>query len=464
MATTPLGSWRRVLYALGNAGFLISDRVVAMLAVYYYLPPPGRGLAPRVAEAPLLGIFTAFGLAMLIARSFEAISDPLVGFASDRSRSRWGRRRVFLLGGLLPMCLLPVLLFFPPAPGAATLNSVWLVVLLSLYFVSFTAYVGPYFSLLPEVAWDDAERLRLAQWMSLLSLPVMGALTAWGIGLEAGRSAGLSTESALRVMVIAFAALALLLCLGPILAVDESSHARGERSELSFRAALVETLRDRAFRRYLLASVFWIIALGMLQPAMPYFVTAVMGRSEGFTLQFMLATGLGLALGFRLQAPLLERYAPKRLVLVSLVLIALSLALLGGLRPGPAGGVWDRWNLVLSSISFTLFGAAASGFMVLPQILIGQLIDADAQRTGASRSAMYYGVQGLTTKWAYGSSTWILTWLLARFGNSPERPWGVVLIGPVSALFALVALAIFATYRAPVAARTPVEAPVDGAG
>ncbi len=52
----PLSTARRVLYALGNPGFQVTDRLVVLVAVYYYLPPPGRGLEAQVptsaARAP----------------------------------------------------------------------------------------------------------------------------------------------------------------------------------------------------------------------------------------------------------------------------------------------------------------------------------------------------------------------------------------------------------------------------
>ena len=92
---------RRVAYSFGMAGFQIPDRIVVAIALYYYLPPPGRGLAPPVSQEIFLGVLTVFGLAMLVGRVFDALADPLVGYASDRSRSRLGRRRSFLVYGIV---------------------------------------------------------------------------------------------------------------------------------------------------------------------------------------------------------------------------------------------------------------------------------------------------------------------------------------------------------------------------
>jgi GPH family glycoside/pentoside/hexuronide:cation symporter len=59
---------------------------------------------------------------------------------------------------------------------------------------------------------------------------------------------------------------------------------------------------------------------------------------------------------------------------------------------------------------------------------------------------MYFGVQGLLTKWMYGVSLWVMTYLLARFGNSAEQPLGVLLVGPVAGAACLLSLLLFARY------------------
>jgi len=442
----PLSIRRRVLYALGNPGHQISDRIVVLIAVYFYLPPPGRGLETRVPAQVFFGFLTVYGLATLVGRLFDTAADPVVGYLSDRSRSRLGRRRWLMILGVGPMVAVPVLLFFPPGSAGSLANGVWLAALLALYFVAFTAYVAPYLALIPEVAWTQSERLRLSQLMNGLSLPIMGLLTAWGVGLDLGRAAGLSAEDAVRWLVVGLSLLSLAFCIGPILAIDEARHTRVAHSELGFREALIATLRNRPFLIYLLAQIFFLLGLNLVQPAAPYLATVVLGRSEGFTAWLLIALGSGIGLGFALQRALVTRMGPKGAMMVCVALMAASLPLLGWLEPDVPGGPRDRANLVLCFAAFALFGIPAAGVMVMPHVLISQLIDADEQRTGAGRAAMFFGVQGLLTKWVYGVSIWIFTWLLARFGNSPDAPLGVILVGPVAAGFAAVAFGLYAFY------------------
>jgi Na+/melibiose symporter-like transporter len=84
--------------------------------------------------------------------------------------------------------------------------------------------------------------------------------------------------------------------------------------------------------------------------------------------------------------------------------------------------------------------------MILPTVILGQLIDLDEANTGANRAAMYYGVQGLFTKWVYAASAAILSFLLSAYGRSAAEPLGVLLIGPVAGGLCLVGAILYLFY------------------
>jgi GPH family glycoside/pentoside/hexuronide:cation symporter len=443
----PISSARRLGYALGNPGFQLSDRIVVAIAVYYYLPPPGRGLVPQIPERVFLGFLTVFGLAMLLGRICDSLTDVVVGWASDRSRSRLGRRRVFLIAGWLPMVVIPALLFFPPAAPGSLANTLWLFALLAFYFVSFTVYVAPYLALIPEIAWTQQERVSLGTLLALAAFPIAGVFgSAWPIALDLGRAAGLSPEASLRILVVGASALALLLCAAPIAAIDERRHARGMASDLSFRQAVTQTLADRPFCIYILAQCFFVFGVNLIQPVMPYLATVVLGRSEGFAAWFGIALFAGVGVGFAVIRVLVRRFGPKRVMILCSGLLALAVGSFGLLRADAPGGPHDARNLVILFSALALVGIPVAGLLVLPNVMLGQLIDRDQRRSGSHRSAMFYGMQGFATKWVYGLSLWVLTFLLARFGNSPAEPLGVILSGPVAGAACLLSVAILSFY------------------
>ena len=77
---------------------------------------------------------------------------------------------------------------------------------------------------------------------------------------------------------------------------------------------------------------------------------------------------------------------------------------------------------------------------------VSVVIDRDERHTGANRSAMFYGAQGLFTKWAYAASATIMSFLFTRYGNSQAEPLGVLLVGPVAGVLCLVSAALYALY------------------
>jgi GPH family glycoside/pentoside/hexuronide:cation symporter len=421
-----MSSARRVAYSFGMAGFQIPDRIVVAIALYYYLPPPGRGLTPQVSQEIFLGVLTVFGLAMLVGRVFDAVADPLVGYASDRSRSRLGRRRSFLVYGIVPMLVLPALLFWPPGAPGSTLNGISLAIVLAAYFIAFTVYVAPYLALIPELATDARARTRLSTLLGLVSFSVVGLYAAaWPYGIELGRQLGASSENAVRGVVVLSLGAAFVFCLLPIFAVDERRFTQTVSSELSFKQAMLCTVSNRPFLIYLAGVLLLIFAATLMAPAAVYYATVVLGRSEGFAGALSLALFSTTLIGFVIVLRASDRIGARRGMILCNLIFVVSLASLGFLRPDVPG---------------------VAGFLVLPYVLISQVIDYDTAKTGSNRSAMYFGTQGFLTKWMYGLGGAVIAFLFARFGNSPEQPLGVLLMGPLAGVACLLSALIFTVY------------------
>ncbi len=111
----PMPRGRRIAYALGAAGWQISDRIVIAIGIYFYLPPGDTNLVPQLSDKIFLGVLTAYSLARLLGGIVDSLADPLVGYASDRSCSRLGRRRLFMLVGVVPIVAAPACCWWVPS-------------------------------------------------------------------------------------------------------------------------------------------------------------------------------------------------------------------------------------------------------------------------------------------------------------------------------------------------------------
>lgn len=427
-----LSFFSRLLFVLGYPGFAITSALVSSIGIYFYLPPAGAGLETQVSEEVFLGVLTAYGLARLIGGVVDSLADPFVGHFSDRSTSKLGRRRLFMIVGIVPMIVFPGLLFFPPgAPGSFDVF-IFLTVVLAVYYIFFTVYVAPWFALIPEIAKTEADRVSFSRLRAMIGGPIVMAYgVIWLAGIDVFKSAGLDATTAVQMVVVLSCVLAFVMCLAPILALDESE-LDVVPSTMDMKEALGTTLSNRPFMIYLAAQIIFILGMSMTGPAVPYIVRIILGRDEGFAAMLSLAMLPGILIGFAFIHLLVNRVGPRNSVIFSIVVMGISMVPYGLLTPSVPDGPGDLINLIIIVGLTAIKGLAIAGFMILPTVILGQLIDLDEATTGANRAAMYYGVQGLFTKWVYAASAAIMSYLLSAYGRSVEEPLGVLLIGPVA--------------------------------
>src|SRR5690606_8695796 len=165
---------RGMLYGSGYLGIALTTYIVSTWVTYAYAPPAGRGLEPLLPVG-LVGIAVAIG------RVVDAVADPLVGLWSDGARTRWGRRRPFIVAGAPLLALSFWLLWTAPPAWSDAVTFAYLAIVLSLFFFFFTVVVAPYLALLPEISRDRRQRLQLAGWQAAFN--VIGVVIA---GLAAG--------------------------------------------------------------------------------------------------------------------------------------------------------------------------------------------------------------------------------------------------------------------------------------
>ncbi|HEY5645108.1 MAG TPA: MFS transporter [Pseudomonadales bacterium] len=115
----------------------------------------------KYATDVLLIAPATMGILLAAARLWDGVTDPLVGYLSDRTRSRLGRRRVWLYGAALPVALGMVMIWAPPATLTGTGLVVWMALAMLVYETASTAYLIPHGALGMELTPHYHERTRL---------------------------------------------------------------------------------------------------------------------------------------------------------------------------------------------------------------------------------------------------------------------------------------------------------------
>jgi glycoside/pentoside/hexuronide:cation symporter, GPH family len=153
-------------YSCGELGGNILNMLVTGWFFHFYTSKTDN-------PVPYVSIYL-IGIASLIARIVDAVADPFVGYWTDNTKSRLGRRRPFILFGTPVLMAVFLLLFHPVFPRGSTLLAASTMVLFPLFYVCFTIVMVPYLALMPEIATTSRSRIRISTWTSLAMLVANG--------------------------------------------------------------------------------------------------------------------------------------------------------------------------------------------------------------------------------------------------------------------------------------------------
>lgn len=159
--------WQQKLaYAVGGkAEYVVNS--LTMGAMVMPVLNIGFGLSPVI-----------IGICMMVFRVWDAISDPIMGNFSDNTRTRWGRRRPYIIaGGILGSLMIPLIYLANPGWSSWAV-AVWFTVAGLFLYSAFTMWAMPYQSLGMEMTSDYDERTRLSAWCSMIGIPI-ALLGAW---------------------------------------------------------------------------------------------------------------------------------------------------------------------------------------------------------------------------------------------------------------------------------------------
>jgi len=428
--SSSLSLLHRLLYASGHFGVSALAFTVVNWAVYFYGGSEERGRPARIDLGWL-------ALALMVGRWIDACADPLVGFWSDRTRTRWGRRKPFIALGILPMALLFGLLWWTPVAQVSVLNFVYLLVVLSSFFFAFTAVACPYLALLPEIARSDRERVGLAALQGVFNVlgNVAGAVAGgWLIDRVGFGGMGLALGG---VSALTFA----LACLGP----RERYDAASAEPPLGLWPAIKQTLANRPFLHFGGGFLPFWIGLTIALAAIPFLVTE---RLKGTEAQAGLLPGLAMVtavLSFPLIAHATAWKGKRWVFLTSMTWFCLMMPFLGTV---------GHWPLLLSGfgqamILMILAGPAIGGLFVAPYAILADITDYDEQVTGRRREAMYFGVHAFLYNAGMGLGASCASLIFKVLGHTAAQPWGLYLSGVFAAAFTGIGLLIFWGYRLP---------------
>ncbi|WP_350343599.1 MFS transporter [Proteinivorax tanatarense] len=392
----------QILYGVG-VSYAIVDQIFAQWVLYYYLPPSDSGM--QAIMAPLY-----ISLALIISRFVDMIADPLVGYWSDKTDTKWGRRIPFVGLGAIPLALATVAFFYPITTSDLS-SFIYLAVIGSLFFVFYTVVGAPYNALIPEIAQNKVDRLNLATWQSAFRL-IYTAIAMILPGFLIVKLGG--GEQGIRNMVILLSTLAVIGMMVTVFTVKEKEYSGGKRSEDSLMKSLKSIGGDKNFWVYLVGFMFFFLGFNILRASTNYYVVEIMGYGEG---EIAIASGLlfgSAALFFYPVNRLCKKIGYRKPMLWSLALLMLLSVLLYSL-----GKVWFLPTGAGFAIFF-LMGLPISGAaFIFPPAMLSEISAVNTAKKGENLEGMLFGLQGFFLKMSFLLSIAILPIVLVWGGDVP---------------------------------------------
>jgi GPH family glycoside/pentoside/hexuronide:cation symporter len=375
--------------------------------------------------------------ALMISQLWDIVNDPLAGHLTDITRSRWGRRRVYLRLGALPLGLSCALLWWAPAALAEWKLFAWVLGAYLLFDTFFTLTMVALNSLVAGLSTDYDERSTLAAWASV------GALVGYFLGAAGVPAVAQWWGNARTGFAGAGVALGAIATLGMLAAgfFLREPAALPPREKTDLRALLLP-LRNKPFRWVLGGASIARLAFTFMTAGLPYFVVHWMKDPGGVPKTMGFVMGLvGLFIPF--WRWIIGRWDKGRAYAAGLAVTGLAMA---SLWFTPAGGSAIAW------VSLSVVGMGLASHWVAPTALLPDAIDWDEHHSGQRRDGIHFGLFGLLDKIARTLGVLMLGWGLAAVGYRGGTPSDAALtgfralFGPGMGLLLLLAAGLMARY------------------
>lgn len=427
MATNASGKLtfgRIALYSMASAGLNILAITIDTWLLYFYAPPPDSG-RPQYLPLALIGVL------LTVASLWDAVIDPFIGHWSDTLRSRWGRRRPFLILAS-PFILLGAILIWTPPGKTILLTAIYFLFINLMYRTAYSLVGIPYDGTLPEMAPDAKARVGLSYWKNVFG--IVGVLIGSLVAAPLFQSIG-AVYMGIAVGVVGVATIYVTL-----LGLRETNRPLGE--PMKALDGLKATFKNKQFLIVFVSTLFVHVCYQMLLINFPYFVTLVLGKSEG---DVGILQGV-LILIMAITGPVWMLWNKRRSQrwLLNFTMLGLAVVVALGFLVGATNAVPLDVQAYLQVI---LVGVMLGGYLIVIYAMMGNVVDYDEMQTGRRREAIYYGTFSFAIGLGGSLGSLILSQLLEIFGYTRENPLGVRVAFLVMALFVLIGFIIFQKYR-----------------
>lgn len=361
----------RVAYAHGTLADNLAVQNFLFLGFTFYYTVLGLNIA-------------YFAAAYVIYSLWDAIDDPLIGVLSDRTQTKWGRRKPWIYLSAIPLTLLIVFLWMPPTINDLTIF-LYLTIMLIIFDLVFTTYTVNFNALWPEMFLTVEDRSSLGIWRNIF--------TVLGVGLafllpeffiedftSPSSAPGYVLNGIIAAIIVAVAII-IMLVFG---CFERKEFARDVEDAPSWKESYEITFKNKAFIIYCIIALAIFIVYGILPTVMPIYAESILNMSDPGLILFvaLIISAASTPLWMKLR----NKFGVRKSYMMSVLFWAGSLLLFLFAR-----------DEITAYLFIAVVGVGLGGSLYLYDQGIAEIIDDDEVRSGISvrREGAYYGVVAL---------------------------------------------------------------------
>jgi GPH family glycoside/pentoside/hexuronide:cation symporter len=345
----------------------------------------------------------AAGTIMLIARFWDMASDPLMGVISDRTRTRWGKFRPYILWMAVPYGVLAVLAFSTPDLGQ-TGKVIYAAVTYLLLMTAYTAINLPYSSLGAVMTSDSYERTSLNTYRFICAF--IGQLIVSGLALTLAHTfGGGDSARGYRLTVTLFAVIAFVLFLITFFTTKERIQPPRSQQD-SLKQDLRILFRNRPWIILATVGIISFVMFALQNLSMAFYFKYYVGREESVQL-FNVVGSVALIVALPISKPLAERFGKRNVFIGSSILSGTFFSLL--YLPGADSVGWLYTLNVLGKMAY-------APAVPLLWTMIADAADYGEWTSGRRATGLFFSAATFAQKGGWGIGGALAGWLLAGFG------------------------------------------------
>ncbi len=430
-----LSVWTKLKFGVGDFGMSAITALLQFYMLFYYTDVVH--IDPGIA-----------GTAILVGKlTWDMVNDVLFGYLEDKTKSRWGRRRPYLILCPIPLALSFWLLLSLPE-GMSNIVAFFAIIGTFVLFDTFnTLIVTAYYAMTAELTTDYDERTSVSTYRMIFNIAgyIFGAGIATALALTIQNMQGGSPREAWAVVGLAFGVLAAITVLIPGLFVKNKPAVDDTPTKMPPLRAIMSTLKNRPFMKYLTISMIMSTAFTLVTTMLPYYLIYQLDMEAQQSLVMVLMLGT-LAVFLIPAAKVAGRIGKAKTYALGLT-IACTALIVSFFLP-------NHQSVVIYIIAFVA-GAGFSSQWVCPHSMMPDVIEYDELVTGERREGIYYGMNGMAGKVTGALGSAICGWGLKLSGYvEGAQQTGSALLG-IRTMFAILP-AFFLLICVPLLMRYPI--------